>query len=155
MKGSMILKNKGMGISLACITASSLFMFLTVFFDYDSEGLSKILSPLIAIGFWISLLIGYIFFFITHRKSGVEKVRKTPGVVCFFSNSYAFVCDLVMIVAFVAIIVILITGFANAIINTALISILFLTINLHCILNGRVFNKCISRNHKVRGMENE
>ena len=128
-------------------------MFLTVFTDYESDGLPKILAFLVTIGFWVSLISGYIALFITHRKIGKEKIRKKPGVVCFFTNSYAFVCDLVMIALLVAVVVIAIVNFGNLIFNTALISLLFLSINLHCILNGRVFNK--SQNTKVRRAEDE
>lgn len=138
------LAGKKLLISVALLFVSSIFIFLTIFTNYKSAGIQKYISLLISIGFWLSIILGYIFLFFAQKSVKKDKTKQKIGLLCIFTNKYATVSDVILFASLMTLIVLSITSFSNSTVYIGLISIIFFAFNLHCIFNGRVFNKLIN-----------
>ena len=132
-------------LSLFFICLSGLFLFFTAFVKTDSFGIEKLISVTVAAAFWLSAIAGYIFLFLSYKIIKKDDKKRKLGIISIFTNRYAFYCDIILFISVFATVVLSIFDFQNAIVYTALISVIYLSFNLHCILNGRVFNRYLSK----------
>ncbi len=136
---------KKLYISILLICISGACVFLTAFVNLESSGVQKLFPLIVSAVFWLSALIGYIFLILTYKSVRKDKAKRKLALISFFTNKYAFFSDIVLIIGLITIIALSVFKFSNSIVYTALISIIYLAFNLHCILNGRVFNKYIKK----------
>lgn len=130
-------------LSVIMLAISASTIILSSFTDYNSDGMVRIMSLVLSICFWMGILIGYIYMFIFYRKKDKKNLKGRIGIISFFTNRYAVVLDVIMILDILLIVVLSLINFKMALVYSLLLGILFLTINLHCIFNGRVFNNSL------------
>lgn len=140
------------------INSCKTLFYLSVFFltlmsatflimPYAVDEGSQVLTALVGLAFYVFGIIGYVFVVIAnckhkrtqksnHNKQG-EKHR--PGIIAFFSNTFAIVFDVLMIISFIAFIVVCFTSYRDEYIAFILLSILVLSVNMHSLFNGRIF----------------
>ena len=98
-----------------------------------------------SIVFWVMLIIGIaaqIMLYIIMResiKSDFTTKKRKIGLICCFSNRYAAVADLLMIVSAVILTVSFIFTDASNYFNYIILSVFVFSFSMHCILNGRKF----------------
>ena len=126
---------------MLCLCALSLF--LVIFTDYQAEGFVKVISMVISLLFWISLLAGYILMILFYQKNPDKKLKGKIGIISFFTNKFAVITDLVMFASIIFMIVLSLLNVYFNVIYALLFSILFISLNFHCVFNGKVFNKMI------------
>lgn len=96
----------------------------------------------VAFAFWIGLLVCYGIQVAVFQKEKNPGKRKLPAVVRFFSNRYALVADIMLLLSFV--IVILMNRFAvQGVIAFLFIAVFYLSFHMHCLLNGANYRTCI------------
>lgn len=130
-------------LSVIMLAVSASTIILSSFTDYSSGGTVRIISLVLSLCFWIGILIGYIYMFIFYRKKDKKSLKGRVGIISFFTNMYAVISDIIMILDISLIVILSLINFKMALIYSLLLGILFLTINLHCIFNGRVFNNSL------------
>ena len=98
--------------------------------------------------FWVTLLIGVALLWFANlerrefartRLNCDYKMGCRIGVISFFRNIPAVVSDVVMISSAIALAVIIITKQTNISLTFAVISILVLSLYMHCLFNGRIY----------------
>lgn len=94
--------------------------------------------------FWMGFILTYLFTALSsvHRKrdDGQKKRkdhRELPGFFCFFTSKEAIVMDLLMIVSVVGIAIELGAGVENSFIVLGTLFMLFFSVHMHAILNGK------------------
>lgn len=101
--------------------------------------------------FWISFICGYLTLILANKQckkiNGSISTGKV-GLFRFFSNKYAIVFDMLMIISFIALILMAIFGKSHYYIIFFILAILVLSINMHCIFNGRVVRTIIYKNEE-------
>lgn len=144
MLDSRLLKFNIATISLA------FFEFVTIlcipFVNLDGSLVQRIGGYILATIFWISILVECVFVHLStqerrwiERKEYRSKVLKysQPGVVSFFKNPEATVADVILFITATLVVILMWTRVKNGWMVMADISILFLSFNLHCVLNGK------------------
>lgn len=97
------------------------------------------------IAFWVMLIIAVaaqLMLCVSMResiKSDFSTKKRKIGLICFFSNRYAAVADLLMIVSAVILTVSFIFTDASNYFNYIILSVFVFSFSMHCILNGRKF----------------
>lgn len=72
-------------------------------------------------------------------KSDFSTKKRKIGLICCFSNRYAAVADLFMIVSMIILIISFIFTDASNYFNYIILSVFVFSFSMHCILNGRKF----------------
>lgn len=143
-------------ISILCILLSSLSILLTYFGDYNGTTLYRFVAYFVGFGFWFFLITGNIIFGVinSRRKKEEEKLkvkRKSkvkPGVISFFSNRYAFVFDIMLVLSFVLCLIFYFIPVWNGKIEIFFISVFVFSIHMHSFFNG-VNYKYINKKRRV------
>lgn len=114
----------------------------------DGTGkMSSIVSYGIGALFWASFILGQIMFWMANRsRKGIERYLKRngmkvlnpcrPGIVSLFQNKEAVIADIVFIISVLATAASVIFSIGNEWIILSSVSLLFLSLNLHCLFNG-------------------
>ena len=98
--------------------------------------------------FWLTLLAGIVLLvfanlerrdFARTRLDGDYKMGSRVGIITFFDNIPATVFDILMIVSAIASTILIITKRSNVQLTFIAISILVLSLNMHCLFNGRIY----------------
>lgn len=145
-------------IFLFTMSASVLLMpFVT-----SMETKQKIATALIGLLFWTSAILGYTIiaianqerkWFIRHHLDGDYKMNCHLGFISFFSNVPATISDVILIVSLLMFIIINFTYLRYEYIAFILLFLLMLSLNFHCLFNGRVYKitkyKHIRREKKI------
>lgn len=132
---------------------SSLSLMLATVADFRGSGIQVFLAYFTGIVFWLFLILGYVLFFqVSKHRKEYERTRsaeadgegrrrsreykKTPGIICFFSNRYAVVADIAMIIFFILSLVFLLIPSLSQNAAIIFISLFILSLHMHGILNG-------------------
>lgn len=126
-------------ISILAFVFSSASFMLFYFVDYQKNNFTKALGYLLPAIFWLGLIIAVVMQILISLKLKMEVTKNRIGVVSFFKNKYAVVFDALMIVSII-ITVILLIKHTNSFIVFLIISLLIISFEMHCILNGKYFN---------------
>lgn len=103
---------------------------------------------LIGSTFWISLIIGYVFVilanikrkkFIMDEYDGNLSMNCHIGIITFFDNLPSSVADVTMIFSFILFIIIDFTSIRYSFVAYVLLAVLVFSLNMHCMLNGRIY----------------
>ena len=149
MKNDKIL----MKIVYCLLAVSSLSLMLATVADFKGEPFKVFLAYATGVIFWLFLILGYVVFYkINKHRKEYEKTQvresdretrrknretnKKPGIICFFSNKYAVIADIVMVVSLVLSLVFLFVPSLSQNAAIIFVSILVLSIHMHGILNG-------------------
>lgn len=103
--------------------------------------------------FWVSFICGYVALFLANsqcKKCNGASKKGRIGLFSFFSNRYAKVFDILMVVTFIAMILMVIFGKSLYYLIFIILALLILSINMHGILNGRVMKTIIHKNEERR-----
>ena len=131
-------------------SASIVFMPLSSNISNAEFKLPVIINGLV---FWISFIFGYLSLALANsqcKKINCEKVKRKAGLFCFFSNRYAKVFDVLMVVSFIALVLMMIFGKTLYYVIFIILALLVFSINMHCIFNGRVVRTIIYKNEERR-----
>ena len=103
---------------------------------------------LLGAAFWIFTVIGYALlivanferrWFINNKMDGNVRMDCLPGIATFFDNILATIADTVMILSFIIFVICTITKLKYEYISYIVLFLLLLSINMHCLFNGRVY----------------
>lgn len=155
---------------LLTLSPIALFMYFFLNFDgnitmsVDENSLLRIERepvniPLICITviiFWVCMIAGYVLLAKINksRKSKIKNkqtFKKTkPGIICFFSNRFALVFDLMMGISFVLMIIFSIVPVLNcAVIET--FAVFLFSLHMHSVFNGVNYKYIKSISDKKEG----
>lgn len=138
-------------VFLSVMSLSILFMPMAV------NSMNNIWVVLVGLTFYIGAIGGYVSIVIAGvlRKkhlSILKEKRKTNkdklGLVSFFSNLPALIFDILMLISIIAFCVVCLLGYLDIHIPFIVLSIMVLSINMHCLFNGRIYR---SIQIKVKG----
>lgn len=134
------------------LAISSFSLVLVPFSDYEGNTINAVTAIIAGVLFWLFLILGYLVFsrIAKHRRLYEKKAtssdngrfsradnKKKPGIICFFSNIFALVADIVLILSFILTLVIIIfIPTTSLVIQIILISLLLFSLHMHCVLNG-------------------
>ena len=108
----------------------------------------RMLTMAIGIAFWLSSIAGYALliaanikrrWFINHKVDGDVKMDCLPGIISFFQNIPGTVFDVIMFVSLVMFLIIAFTKWRYDYISYILLSLFYLSLNLHSMFNGRIY----------------
>lgn len=108
----------------------------------------RMLTMAIGIAFWLSSIAGYALliaanierrWFINHKVDGDVKMNCLPGVISFFQNILGTVFDVIMFMSLVMLLIIAFTKWRYDYISYILLSLFYLSLNLHSMFNGRIY----------------
>ena len=131
-------------ILLFLMSASFLLMPLSVQLASQDQKVTVQISLM----FWGSGLVGYILLFLAERErrrlvsskgEDIKKPKDRPGIIMFFSNPPAKVADIILIFSAVAFAVLCFTPWRDRYIAYLLLFLLFFSLHLHCLFNGRIY----------------
>lgn len=133
-------------ISLVSLGVSALSLLFIPLVNLNGSGATKFFAYVIGAVFWIGLIIEQIFIWKINsnrhllenriRRNGGRTLKGKIGVVSFFRNKEAFIADIVLFVSAIAVAVISIFKIKVEWLLIICVVILFVSFNLHCILNG-------------------
>lgn len=98
--------------------------------------------------FWGSAIIGHMMLIFANAKRkrflknevGVDsKMNCLPGIITFFANVPATIADVVAILSLILTVVINFTNLKYDYISYVLLFLLILSLNMHCLFNGRIY----------------
>lgn len=131
---------------LFCFSVLSLmFMSSTILIMPIVDNTVRIL---LGAAFWIFTVIGYALlivanferrWFINNKMDGNVRMDCLPGIATFFDNIPATIADTVMIISFIIFVICMITKLKYEYISYIVLFLLLLSINMHCLFNGRVY----------------
>ena len=114
--------------------------------NLDGSSAQRIGAYVLATLFWICIAVEGIFVHMaTQERKWMERrgfrnrvlKHSQPGVISFFKNFEASIVDAVLFASAILVVVLVWTQIKTGWMIMAGISILFLSFNLHCILNGK------------------
>lgn len=122
---------------------------------------SKAVTAVLGICFWLGVA-GIILFAVrtNSRRKKIEKKLKRSGTgiyserqigcISFFKNKEAVVCDIVLFASAITFAVLLWLKNSSQLLQFSLLSVIFLSFNLHCHLNGKnyVYIKLLKQYYK-------
>ena len=108
----------------------------------------RMLTMAIGIAFWLSSIAGYALliaanierrWFINHKVDGDVKMNCLPGIISFFQDIPGTVFDVIMFMSLVMLLIIAFTKWRYDYISYILLSLFYLSLNLHSMFNGRIY----------------
>lgn len=144
--------------SVLCIWFGTFSLLWIIFLHkIHDESAYKIVSYIIGAVFWLSLITGQVLFWLadTKRKRYIIDSNKLSesknickiGLLSFGVTSAGKITDIILLISVLVFIIFLFTG-NNGNEMIALISVLFLVFQLHCLYNGRNYIFLKSYNKK-------
>ena len=133
-------------ITIAIAVLEFIFVLCIPFVNLYGLSLQRIGAYILAALFWICIVIEGVFVHMaTQERKWMERKRfrsrtlkySQPGVISFFKNCEASIADVVLFTSATLVVVLAWTQIKTVWMIMTGISILFLSFNLHCILNGK------------------
>lgn len=132
-----------MKVIFGLLFISSFSIILVFFGDYEGELINCICAYLVGIGFWGGLIFAYVLFGVLNarRKKQLKSTEnlnteKRPGIICFFSNKYAKVFDILLVISLLLTVVFMFVPFLNQDAVIISLSVFLFSLHMHSILNG-------------------
>lgn len=143
-----------LSVAFLCIMSTTiLFMPLAV----NSMNRNYVIA--VGASFWSSAVIGYVLLIVANiaRRRYIIVVSDKnismdchAGAITFFANKLAIVFDITMMFSFVLFILLFFTKLSDSYFVYIILFFLILSINLHCLFNGRIY-----KSTKIRGSRRE
>ncbi len=104
----------------------------------------RIITVLIGLMFWLSLLAGGALVYLAERLRKTIASRHPTGnarwgVITFFDNPLASICDTVLIAGAGAFVVINLSNLKYQYVSYIFLFLLMLSLSMHCMFNGRIY----------------
>lgn len=119
------------------VISSSSFLFIPKS-NFNGSNSQKTMAYMVGILFWFGMISGFVSLFILDFKRRKAKFRKYcyPGILCFFRNRRAKICDILMPISILSFI--LFKGQLGLYHTTSLVllALSMILIYFHSILNG-------------------
>ena len=146
----MIKKAKNyFSISIFCVFLNSLMIAFVPFVSYGDSTFKNIISYLISAGLWMFFILSWIFLAKTQkerikaqRKLGYGKIRRSRlkvGMLNFNASFEGLISDVIVILSAIALIITSILWIDNQYVTSINVAILVFSIQMRCILNGRIY----------------
>lgn len=131
-------------ISIICVFIYSGTIPLMPLASDMSNKTNKMSVIILGMIFWLSFINAYISLFLANRvrKSITtgKQVKGRIGLFRFFSNRLGIVADILLLLSVVIFIISLFTPMANHWIIYIFLFFIVLSLNLHCIFNGKIYD---------------
>lgn len=120
----------------------------------EDDSKRKCISVAVGVVFWVSLIFEQFMFWhsVSMRKknshSSKEKNNLSIGLISFFSTVKGMIADIALIMSLVALVGIIGSGNSTSKLIYALVAAIYLSLNLHCLYNGRHY-RIISRSSRM------
>lgn len=133
-------------ITAVFAAAESALLLCIPFVNINGLPKQRVSAYVLAAAFWFCVLAELVFVVIaskirkkaeSDKKSGQTSKRPLPGIICFFRNPEAAAADVIFLLSAIGIALIIILKVEIKWLIIAGISVLLLSFNLHCIMNGR------------------
>ncbi len=133
-------------IAISLAVLEFLIILCVPFVNLDGSSAQRVGAYILAALFWICIAIEGIFVHLStqerrwmERKGFRNRVLKhsPPGVISFFKSLEATVVDVILFISALLVVVLVWTQAKTGWMIMAGMSVLFLSFNLHCILNGK------------------
>lgn len=107
--------------------------------------------------FWLSGIAGYASiimankerkWYVTNQLGEEISMGCRSGVITFFANIPATVADVAMMTSFLLFVVINFTEYKDSYLSYVLLFLFLLSINMHCLFNGRIYKSIQIRNKR-------
>lgn len=114
----------------------------------------------VATVFCLSIILEQVFFWIGNasRKQMERKVFHMrrfgdhgPGIISFSSNRIATICDWIMLASFITVVLEIVFPAKHEWLVMVSLAVLFLSFNLHCILNGKNYKYLVAYHKHKKG----
>lgn len=142
--------------SLVMLTVSPLSLLILLFVSFEGESVNIPLICIAEVIFWGCMIAGYVLLAMINksRKSkirGKQALKKSkPGIVCFFSNRFAIVFDIIMGLSFILTVIFWIFPVLNCAVIEIFAVFLF-SLHMHSIFNGVNYKYIKSISDKKEG----
>ncbi len=140
--------------AIISLSISSFSLFFSFFGSYSGNVFNLIMALMTGIFFWLGLIVGYMLLAIInfHRKCSKNSLnqKSKPGIICIFSNKYAVVADIAMVLFLILSLLFLFIPPLSKSIAIVFVSIFLFSLHMHCILNGVNFRYINSVDKKER-----
>lgn len=121
------------------LLSTAAIMLLPVYqIGADSQGAP--LMPFGTIAFWVGAVGGCLLLILFYRKQKELHAKGSIGIITFFRNPLAALADIVLILSVLITAVLAVFNLGSMIVFSILFGLVFLSANLHCIFNGRVYH---------------
>lgn len=119
---------------------SSLMICLSPICSYDEGKAKMIMSVIVSAVFWIGLIAGIVLDVLLGKDN--KELKGKMGLISFFKNKIAMIFDILFVISLILSLVVVISKTALAIGSVA-IAVCIFSFEMHCVLNGKCFNKLI------------
>ncbi len=119
---------------------SSLMICLSPICSYDEGKAKMIMSVIVSTVFWIGLIAGIVLDVLLGKDN--KELKGKMGLISFFKNKIAMIFDILFVISLILSLVVVISKTALAIGSVA-IAVCIFSFEMHCVLNGKCFNKLI------------
>lgn len=123
--------------SVVCFAISTFSLLIIPINLIDEDFKIILISSLFWLGFIAGMALTFALSFI--RKKADKKTYPYPGIICFFKNKAATVCDVLWIACSLTLIVLSVVLGSQHVVHTAFLSLTFFGCCMHAILNGNNF----------------
>lgn len=146
-------------LSLICSLIGALMLFSIVFLN-GSGKFYQVSSYIIGGLFWLSIVAEQILFWIANaeRKRAEKRMNQklvrrqmSIGILSFFKTREARFADIILFISAIAMALLIWLKVTNSCLVITTLSILFLSFNLHCFLNGKNFRFIKAYNKNCEG----
>lgn len=134
-------------LAIACAWIGAIALFSIQFINViQNERVNQVISYFIAGVFWLSLIAGQIIFWIANaERNQMEKkhkkrikYQKSPmGLISFCKSPRGKIADVILSISMITLLTIIILHKSTRWIILSVLSIVFLSFQLHCFYNGR------------------
>lgn len=140
-------------VSFVIFSANIVGMYTEADIRYESK-----VNVVSGVVFWATLLVcifSLIFMYVSElkwcHKHGFEKKKgRKPAVICFFSNKFAAVADVMLIISVVGLLITLSINGETGLTNFIITATVIFSFWMHCLLNSVVFYFVINQDKIVR-----
>lgn len=146
-----------------CLAVFQCLLILCIpFVNLETIGWQRVGAYVVASLFWLSVIAEIVFVLLsTQFRKRLENERKgkkskdglQPGIISFFKNREAKIVDIIFLVSVVVVLILILAKVKTGWMVMASFSTLFLSFNLHCILNGK--NYRYIKNNQLYKKEHE
>lgn len=133
-------------ISISALIIATVSLFFIPMVNINGIGVSRVFAYVIGALFWLSVIAEQIFFWRANlfrhklemqmQKNGGKIIKRRIGIISFFKNKEAVIVDIILFMSVIAVAIILILNIMSDWLIILCLAILFISFNLHCILNG-------------------
>ena len=142
-------------LQILCVLIGGISVFSIYLIDDFDESLYGLYSIIIGLLFWISVLFEIVFSLLAFNCSKKMDKKysigeKTVGVISFFKTKSGTVSDILLILSLVMLMLLFVFGITKISLVISVLTVLYISFNLHCIFNGINYRVLLKMEEKNR-----